>query len=90
MARQRESFAWQWHVAKVRIITMSGEDIGWLQTKSPTVLSFSPSSIFPYTSGAKSSSPGFCKADRRSPASRKARHPWCGEDQPSAPPLQAS
>src|SRR5260370_32404416 len=34
MARQRESFARQWHVAEVRIITMSGEDIGWLQTKT--------------------------------------------------------
>lgn len=33
MARQRESFARQWHVAEVRIITMSGEDIGWLQSK---------------------------------------------------------
>jgi hypothetical protein len=30
MARQRESFARQWHVAEVRIITMPGEDIGWL------------------------------------------------------------
>jgi hypothetical protein len=26
MARQQESFARQWHVAEVRIITMSGED----------------------------------------------------------------
>jgi GNAT superfamily N-acetyltransferase len=34
MARQRESFARQWHVAEVRIITMAGEDIGWLQTKT--------------------------------------------------------
>jgi hypothetical protein len=34
MARQRESFARQWHVAEVRIITMSGEDIGCLQTKT--------------------------------------------------------
>ena len=34
MARQRESFARQWHAAKVRIITMSGADIGWLQTKT--------------------------------------------------------
>ena len=32
MARQWESFERQWHVAEVRIITMSGEDIGWLQT----------------------------------------------------------
>jgi hypothetical protein len=28
MGRQRESFARQWHVAKVRIITLSGEGIG--------------------------------------------------------------
>jgi GNAT superfamily N-acetyltransferase len=34
MARQRESFAKQWHVAEVRVSTMSGEDIGWLQTKT--------------------------------------------------------
>jgi len=34
MARQWESFERQWHVAEVRIITMSGEDIGWLQTKT--------------------------------------------------------
>jgi GNAT superfamily N-acetyltransferase len=34
IGRQRESFARQWHVAEVRIITMSGEDIGWLQTKT--------------------------------------------------------
>ena len=34
MARQRESFARQWHVAEVRIIAVSGEDIGWLQTKT--------------------------------------------------------
>jgi GNAT superfamily N-acetyltransferase len=34
MARQRESFARQWHVAEVRIITISGEDIGWLQIKT--------------------------------------------------------
>jgi GNAT superfamily N-acetyltransferase len=34
MVRQRESFARQWHVREVRIITMSGEDIGWLQTKT--------------------------------------------------------
>ena len=32
MARQRRSFARQWKVVEVRIITMSGEDIGWLQT----------------------------------------------------------
>jgi GNAT superfamily N-acetyltransferase len=34
VARQQESFARQCEVAKVRIITMSGEDIGWLQTKT--------------------------------------------------------
>ena len=34
MARQRESFARQWHVVEVPIITMSGKDIGWLQTKT--------------------------------------------------------
>jgi ribosomal protein S18 acetylase RimI-like enzyme len=34
MARQRESFARQWHVAEAPIITMSGKDIGWLQTKT--------------------------------------------------------
>jgi GNAT superfamily N-acetyltransferase len=34
MARQRECFARQWHVAEVRIITMSGADIGWLQTEA--------------------------------------------------------
>jgi GNAT superfamily N-acetyltransferase len=33
MAGQRKSFAQQWEVAEVRIITMSGQDIGWLQTK---------------------------------------------------------
>jgi GNAT superfamily N-acetyltransferase len=32
MARQRESFAGQWQVAEVRIVTLAGEDIGWLQT----------------------------------------------------------
>jgi GNAT superfamily N-acetyltransferase len=31
MARQRESFARQWQVAEVRIITVAGEDVGWLQ-----------------------------------------------------------
>jgi GNAT superfamily N-acetyltransferase len=40
MARQRESFAQQWHVAEVRIITMSGEDIGWLQTKTTDITLF--------------------------------------------------
>jgi GNAT superfamily N-acetyltransferase len=33
MARQRESFVRQWEVTEIRIITTSGEDIGWLQTK---------------------------------------------------------
>jgi GNAT superfamily N-acetyltransferase len=33
MARQRESFTRQWDVTEVRIITISGGDIGWLQTK---------------------------------------------------------
>jgi GNAT superfamily N-acetyltransferase len=29
--QQGESFAQQWHVAEVRIITMNGDDILWLQ-----------------------------------------------------------
>ena len=33
MARQRENFARQWQVAETRIITLAGQDIGWLQTK---------------------------------------------------------
>jgi GNAT superfamily N-acetyltransferase len=33
MARQRQNFARQWDVTEVRIIAVSGEDIGWLQTK---------------------------------------------------------
>lgn len=32
MAQQHESFARQWQVAEVRIITMTGEDVGWMQT----------------------------------------------------------
>jgi ribosomal protein S18 acetylase RimI-like enzyme len=32
MARQRESFAHQWQPAEVRIITVAGEAVGWLQT----------------------------------------------------------
>jgi hypothetical protein len=60
MARQRESFARQWHAAKVRIITMSGEDIGWLQTKTSDSTLFL-GQLFPYICSAKASAPGFCK-----------------------------
>jgi len=33
-ARHREGFAVQWQLAEVRIITVGGEDVGWLQTES--------------------------------------------------------
>jgi GNAT superfamily N-acetyltransferase len=32
MARQREDFGQQWQLAEVRIITVAGHDVGWLQT----------------------------------------------------------
>ena len=32
LARHREGFARQWQLAEVRIITVAGEDVGWLQT----------------------------------------------------------
>jgi GNAT superfamily N-acetyltransferase len=32
VARQQESFRRQWQLAEVRIITVAGEDVGWLQT----------------------------------------------------------
>ena len=32
MARQHESFASQWKLEEVRVITVAGEDAGWLQT----------------------------------------------------------
>jgi hypothetical protein len=32
MARQREGFGQQWQLAEVRIITVAGKDVGWLQT----------------------------------------------------------
>ena len=32
VARQRESFGQQWQLAGVRIITVAGDDVGWLQT----------------------------------------------------------
>lgn len=32
MARHRESFGQQWRLAEVRIITVAGDDVGWLQT----------------------------------------------------------
>ena len=32
LARHREVFARQWQLAEVRIITVAGEDVGWLQT----------------------------------------------------------
>jgi GNAT superfamily N-acetyltransferase len=32
MARQRDGFARQWQLAEVRIISVAGEDVGWLQT----------------------------------------------------------
>lgn len=34
MARQQESFAGQWEATEVRIITLAGTDVGWLQTAS--------------------------------------------------------
>jgi hypothetical protein len=33
LARHREGFAVQWRLAEVRIITVRGEDVGWLQTE---------------------------------------------------------
>jgi GNAT superfamily N-acetyltransferase len=33
LQQERESFARQWRAAEVRIITIAGEDIGWLQTR---------------------------------------------------------
>ena len=32
VARQREGFSQRWQVAEVRIITVAGEGVGWLQT----------------------------------------------------------
>jgi len=32
MARQREGCGQQWQLAEVRIITVAGHDVGWLQT----------------------------------------------------------
>jgi GNAT superfamily N-acetyltransferase len=32
LARQREGFGQQWRLAEVRIITVAGNDVGWLQT----------------------------------------------------------
>ena len=32
LAQHREGFARQWQLAEVRIITVAGEDVGWLQT----------------------------------------------------------
>ena len=32
VTRQRESFGQQWQLAGVRIITVAGDDVGWLQT----------------------------------------------------------
>jgi ribosomal protein S18 acetylase RimI-like enzyme len=32
LARQREGFGEQWQLAEVRIITVAGKDVGWLQT----------------------------------------------------------
>jgi GNAT superfamily N-acetyltransferase len=32
MARQCEGFGQQWQLAEVRIITVAGNDVGWLQT----------------------------------------------------------
>jgi ribosomal protein S18 acetylase RimI-like enzyme len=32
MARQREGFGQQWQLAEVRIITVAGNDVGWMQT----------------------------------------------------------
>jgi GNAT superfamily N-acetyltransferase len=32
MARQREGFGQQWQLAEVRIVTVAGNDVGWLQT----------------------------------------------------------
>ena len=61
MARQRESFARQWHVAEVRIITMSGEDIGWLQTKTSDSTLFLGLLYLSVHVQAKAPAPGFCK-----------------------------
>jgi GNAT superfamily N-acetyltransferase len=32
MARQRENFRQQWRLTEVRIITIAGNDVGWLQS----------------------------------------------------------
>ena len=32
MARQREGFERQWQLAEVRIVTVAGDNVGWLQT----------------------------------------------------------
>jgi hypothetical protein len=90
MARQRESFARQWHVAEVRIVTTSGEDIGWLQTKtSDSTLFLGQLYLSVHMQRQGIGHPGFANADRRSAAIWEARHPWRGEDQPGAPPLRA-
>ena len=89
MARQRESFARQWHVAEVRIITMSGEDIGWLQTKTSDSTLFLGQLYLSVHMQRQGIGTRVANADRRSAASWEAHHPWCGEDQPSAPPIRA-
>ena len=34
IAKQRENFSVQWRLAEVRIITVTAENVGWLQTTS--------------------------------------------------------
>jgi GNAT superfamily N-acetyltransferase len=90
MARQRESFARQWHVAEVRIITMSGEDIGWLQTKTSDSTLFLGQlylSVHMQRQGIGTRVLQMLIEEAR--RAGKPITPWCGEDQPSAPPLRA-
>ena len=91
MARQWESFERQWHVAEVRIITLSGEDIGWLQTTT-TDSSFFLGQL--YLSGhMQRQGIGARVLQMLIEEARRAgkpRHPGRGEDQFRAPPLRAT
>jgi hypothetical protein len=84
MARQRESFARQWHVAEVRIITISGED---MLAADQDVRQYSlsrPALSFGTHAAPRHRHPGLQMLIEEAGRAGKPVTPWSAEDQPSA------
>jgi hypothetical protein len=88
LAQHREGFARQWQLAEVRIITVAGEDVGWLQT------AVADDAIFLgqlYLDGplptARDRQPCYARTHRGCYTREEGHHSCCGENQSRAPAL---